>query len=94
MRAGLVEGPERLLRVEASDAYDAPLSALEISARLRRQATTADDVHLTLQPSSLRGTYEIVLPGDLAKGLWDVEIQARSPRGEQVFTATKSIVVP
>lgn len=94
LRAGLVDGPERLLRVEASDAYDAPLSALEISARLRRQATTADDFHLTLQASALRGTYEIALPADLAKGLWDVEIQARSPRGEQVFTATKSIVMP
>ncbi len=91
LRAGLVEGASRL-RIEASDQDGEPLSTLTVTATLRRQATTAEDITLSLDPV-LRGAYEVDLP-PLSKGMWEVDIEARSAHGDDVFNAVKSVSVP
>ena len=92
LRAGLVEANTRL-RVEVADRDGEALSTLTVTARLRRQATTAEDVDLVLQPGTARGVYEAALPA-LGKGFWDVEIEARSADQEQAIEATKTVAIP
>lgn len=93
LRAGLVGAADPVLRVEVSGRDGEVISLLDVTARLRRQATTAEDVHLVLASAGMGGVYEAVLP-PLGKGLWEVTIEARSANGVDVSTATKMVTLP
>lgn len=93
MRAGLVADGAPRLRVELNDRAGAPLSSLAVTALFRRQATTAGETRLALDPAGTAGVYEVLLLA-LQRGQWEVDIEARSADGDKRFAATKTVSVP
>ena len=79
------------LTAEFTDAEDAPVFDLEVSATLKRPVQ--DRLDQTVMLESLgSGTYgeDVTLP---ASGQWDVVVEARGPEGEQ-FVVEKRFIIP
>ena len=93
VRAGLAGDDADRIAVQVTDTDGAPVSRLNVEAKLRRLVTGAEDVVVGLEAASAPGSYAADLP-DVASGQWDLIVTATDRSGDVQLEARKQVRVP
>jgi len=86
-----IDGGKTLVRVRILNRDAQPLSALEVTMRLRNPVNSYLDRHLSLDAKG-QGEYEARITG-LARGQWDIIARTRASDGTG-FVATRRVLLP